>query len=158
MIGMLITGFIFGCIVSLFTYLFIYFSRKSEKKQMDMFSKYMIIDDLWLKTGSDRNIQFCYMNNDVKVCVKRNSIPYTDHYVSVYYAYINGIECAVAVKLRDGVDSYYGFYVSEEFDNKEVWDILVTAHKAAKEQRELEKYMKETNKKSILKETNNESI
>ena len=74
MIGMLITGFIFGCIVSLFTYLFIYFSRKSEKKQMDMFSKYMIIDDLWLKTGSDRNIQFCYMNNDVKVCVGKYQV------------------------------------------------------------------------------------
>ena len=153
-----ILGFALGCVVSLLTYLFIFFSRKSEKKQMDMFSKYMIMDDLWLKTGSDRTIQFCYMNNNVKVCVRRNSISHTDHDVSVYYAYINDIECAVAVKLRDGVDAYYGFYVSEEFDNKEIWDILVTADKTAKEQRELEKHMKETNKKSILKETNNESI
>ena len=158
MIAMLVTGFIFGCIVSLFTYIIIFFNRKSEKKQMDMFSKYIIMDDLWLKTGSDRTIQFSYMNNNVKVCVRRNSIPYTDHDVSVYYAYINDIECAVAVKLNDGVDSYYGLYVSEEFDSKEVWDILVTADKAAKEQRELEKPMKETTKKSILKEISNESI
>lgn len=158
MIGMWAIGFIFGCIVSLFTYLFIFFSRKAPKKQMDMFSKYMIIDDLWLKTGSDRTIQFCYMNTNVKVCVKRNSIPYTDHYVSVYYAYINDIECAVAVKLRDGVDCYHGFYVSEEFDDKEVWDILATAEKTTKEQKKLEKHMKETHKKSILKETKNESI
>ena len=150
MVGMLITGFVLGCIVSLFTYFIIFRSRKSEKEQLDMFSKYMIIDDLWLKTGSDRFIQFCYMNNNVKVCVRRNSIPYTDHKVSVYYAYINDIECAVAVKLRDGVDSYYGFYVSEEFDNKEIWDILATADKVTKEQRELEKHMKETTKKSIF--------
>lgn len=158
MIGMLITGFVFGCIVSLITYLCIFFGRKSQKKQMDMFSKYMIMDDLWLRTGSDRTIQFSYMSNDVNVRVKRNSIPYTDQDVSVYYAYINNIECAVAVKLRDSVDAYYGFYVSEEFDNKEVWDILVTAKKVAEEQKELEKHMKETNKKSILKVTTNESI
>lgn len=153
MIGMLVMGFVLGCIVSLFTYLFIFFNRKSEKKQLDMFSKYMVIDDLWLKTGSNRPIQFCYMNNNVEVCVKHNSIPCTDYHVSVYYAYINDIECAVAVKLRDGVDSYYGFYISKEFDNKEVWDILVTAEKSAKEQTELEQHLKETNKKSILKVT-----
>ena len=158
MIGMLVTGFVFGCIVSLFTYISIFFSRKSQKKQMDMFTRYMIMDDLWLKTGLDRMIQFFYMNNNVKVRVTCNSLTHTDHDVRVYYAYINDIECAVAVKLKDGVDAYYGFYVSESYDDKEVWDILVTADKTVKEQKELEKHMKETNKKSILKESNNASL
>lgn len=156
--GDFIIGFACACICAPLAFGLIYINTKSYKSKDTAFIRYMVMDDLWLRTGSTRTLNFAYADSLVDVVVKCNSLRGTNGDVKVYDAYINDIICATCVKTWDGENSYYGFYINEEFDEKEVWDILDIAHKRAKEQREQENAEKKINKKSILKGTNNESI
>ena len=153
-----IIGFAFACICMPIVFGLIYVSTKSYKAKDAAFMRYCKMDDLWLKTGSTEILTFPYTDKLVSVVVKCNSLRGTNNDVRVYDAYINDVMCATCVRIWDGGDSHYGFYIDEEFDDKEVWDILDTAYMRAQEQRKEEKEKKHSSKKSILKETTNESI
>lgn len=152
MIGTIICTAILSCFTTAIFIGVIYVSTKSSKMRDTMFHRYMIMDDLWLKTGSLRILTIAYSDKIVNIKVKCNSLAGTNNDCKVYSAFINDIECATAVKLRDKYNSYYTFYVDEQFDEKEVWDILDTAYKRAKEQKELEKVVKESTKRSVLED------
>ena len=148
-----IIGFAFACICMPIAFGIIYVSTKSYKAKDTAFMRYCKMDDLWLKTGSTKTFTFPYSDTLVNVVVKCNSLRGTNNDVRVYDAYVNDVVCATCVRIWDGQSCYYSFHIDEQFDEKEVWDILDTAHKRANEQREQEKVEKKTNKKSILKET-----
>ena len=133
MVGTIICTAILSCFTTAIVIGAIYVSTKSSKMRDIMFHRYMIMDDLWLKTGSLKLLTFGYSDKLVNVKVKCNFLAGTNNNCKVYSAFINDIECATAVKLIDKYNSYYTFYVDEQFDEKEVWDILDTAYKKAKE-------------------------
>ena len=152
MVGIIICTALVSCFTTALVIGGIYTSTKSSKMRDEMFHRYYIMDDLWLKTGSTRILTITYSDKFVNIKVTRNCLAGTNDKCMVYSAFINDIECATAVVLRDKYNSYYTFYVDEEFDEKEVWDILDTAHKKAEEQRKLEKVVKESTKRSVLEE------
>ena len=152
MVGIIICTALVSCFTTAMVIGGIYVSTKSSKMRDEMFHRYYIMDDLWLKTGSFKCLTFGYSDKIVNVNVERKSLAGTNDNCQVYSAFINDIKCATAIKLRDKYNSYYTFYVDEEFDEKEVWDILDTAYKKAEEQRKLEKAVKESTKRSVLEE------
>lgn len=139
-----------SCFVTLCVVALIYTNTKAYKMRDEMFHRYYIMDHLWLKTGVSRTLTIAYSDKFVNIKVERNSLVGTNDKCVVYSAFINDIECATAVKLRDKYNSYYTFYVDEQFDEKEVWDILDTAYKKSKEQRKIDKIVKESTKRSVL--------
>ena len=110
--------------------------------------------ELWLKTGSDNILSIAYSNKFVNIKVTYKALAGTNGNCRVYSAFINDIECAKAVMLRDKYNCYYTFYVEEQFDEKEVWDILDTAYKKSEEQRKIEKVVKDSIKRSVLEDSN----
>ena len=139
-----------SCIVTAGVIGLIYFNTKACKMRGTMFHRYYVMGDLWLKTGSIKNLTILYGDRDVDVNVRLNCLAGTNKNCRVYSAFINDIECATAVKLCDEHNSYYTFYVDKEFDEKEVWDILDTAYKYSREQKELSEAAKLANKRSVL--------
>ena len=129
-----------------------YCSTKSSKMRDTMFHRYYTMDQLWLKTGSFHILTIAYSNKIVDIKVKRDCLAGTNENCHVYSAFINDIKCATAIVLRDKYNSYYTFYVDEQFDEKEVWDILDTAYKKAEEQRKIDKVVKESTKRSVLED------
>ena len=158
MVGIIICTAIISCFTTAIVIVGIYTSTKSSKMRDEMFHRYYVMEDLWLKTGSINILTIAYSNKVVNIKVKLSSLAGTNNNCRVYSAFINDIECATAVKLMDKYNTYYTFYVDEEFDDKEVWDILDTAYKRAQEKRIEEEQKKKISKKSILKETTNESV
>ena len=152
MVGIIICTVLLSCFTTAMVIGGIYCSTKSSKMRDEMFHRYYIMDELWLKTGLSNILTIVYSDKCVNIKVKCNSLAGTNENCRVYSAFINDIECATAVKLRDKYNSYYTFYVDEQFDEKEVWDILDTAYKRAEEQRKLEKAVKESTKRSVLEE------
>lgn len=152
MFGTIICTALLSCCITLIVVGLIYTNTKAYNMRDMMLHRYCIMDDLWLKTGSDRFLTIAYSDKIVNIKVKCNSLSGTNENCRVYSAFINDIECATAVKLRDKYNSYYTFYVDEQFDEKEVWDILDTAYKKAEEQRKIDKYVKESTKRSVLEE------
>ena len=152
MVGIIICTVLLSCYITLMVVALIYTNTKAYNMRDTMFHRYHIIDQLWLKTGSSNILTIMYSNKVVNIKVKRNSLAGTNKNCMVYSAFINDIECATAVKLRDKYNSYYTFYVDEQFDEKEVWDILDTAYKKSEEQRKLEEVVKESTKRSVLEE------
>lgn len=130
----------------------VYFNTKSYNMRDEMFHRYYIMDDLWSRTDLSDSLTIAYSDKFVNIKVKCNSLAGTNGNCRVYSAFINDIECATAVKLRDKYNSYYTFYVDEQFDEKEVWDILDTAYKRAKEQRKFANVVKDSTKRSVLGE------
>lgn len=154
---MIICIAVFSSLITCCIIISIYISTKSYKMRDDMFHRYYIMDSLWLKTGSSNILTIAYSDKFVNIKVKCDSLAGTNNNCRVYSAFINDLECATAVKLRDKYNDYYTFYVDEQFDEKEVWDILDTAYKKAQEQRKIDKVVKESTKRSVLEESN-ESI
>ena len=154
MIGTIICTVLLSCFVTLIVIGLIYTNTKAYNMRDMMFHRYYIMDDLWLKTGLSNILTIAYSNKVVNIKVKCNTLGGTNDNCRVYSAFINDIECATAVRLRDTYNSYYTFYVDEQFDEKEVWDILDTAYKKAEQQRKLEKVVKESTKRSVLEEKN----
>ena len=152
MIGIIICTVMLSCFITLMVVGLIYTNTKAYNMRDTMFHRYYTMDQLWLKTGSSRFLTIAYSDKIVNVKVKCNSLAGTNENCRVYSAFINDIECATAVKLRDKYNSYYTFYVDEQFDEKEVWDILDTAYKKAEEQRKIDKYVKESTKRSVLED------
>ena len=152
MIGIIICTGLLSCFVTLMVVGLIYTNTKAYNMRDTMLHRYYIMDDLWLKTGSSRFLTIAYCNKVVDIKVMCNSLSGTNDNCRVYSAFINDIECATAIKLRDKYNSYYTFYVDEQFDEKEVWDILDTAYKKAEEQRKIDKIVKESTKRSVLEE------
>ena len=152
MVGIIICTVLLSCYITLMVVALIYTNTKAYNMRDTMFHRYHIMDQLWLKTGSIKDITFTYADRFVHVRVNRHSLAGTNKNCVVYSAFINDVECATAIKLRDKYNSYYTFYVDEQFDEKEVWDILDTAYKKAQEQRELEKVVKESTKRSVLED------
>ena len=152
MVGIIICTALISCFTTAIVIGIIYVSTKSSKMRDTMFHHYMIMHDLWLKTGSFNTLTIAYSDKIVNIKVKCNSLAGTNENCRVYSAYINDIECATAVKLRDKYNVYYTFYVDEQFDEKEVWDIFDTAYKQAEKQRKLEEVIKESTKRSVLGE------
>ena len=152
MVGIIICTALLSCFITLCVVALIYTNTKAYNMRDEMFHRYYIMNELWLKTGSSRFLTIAYSDKVVNVKVKCNSLAGTNDNCRVYSAFINDIECATAVRLRDKYNVYYTFYVDEEFDEKEVWDILDTAHKKAEEQRKLEKVVKESAKRSVLED------
>ena len=152
MVGIIICTVLLSCFTTAMVIGGIYCSTKSSKMRDEMFHRYYIMDELWLKTGLSNILTIAYSDKCVNIKVKCNSLAGTNENCRIYSAFINDIECATAVKLRDKYNSYYTFYVDEQFDEKEVWDILDTAYKRAEEQRKLEKAVKESTKRSVLKD------
>ena len=152
MVGIIICTVLLSCFITLIVIGLVYTNTKAYNMRDTMFHRYCIMDDLWLKTGSSNILTIAYSNKVVDIKVKYNSLAGTNNNCRVYSAFINDIECATAIKLRDKYNSYYTFYVDEQFDEKEVWDILDTAYKKAEEQRKIDKYVKESTKRSVLEE------
>ncbi len=152
MVGIIICTVILSCFVTLIVFGLIYKNTKAYKMRDTMFHRYYIMDDLWLKTGSSRILTIAYSNKIVDIKVNCSSLTGTNNNCRVYSAFINDIECATAVKLEDKYNSYYTFYVDEQFDEEEVWDILDTAYKKAEEQRKIDKIVKESTKRSVLED------
>ena len=152
MVGIIICTVLLSCSVTLMVVGLIYTNTKAYNMRDTMFHRYYIMDELWLKTGLSSILTIAYSDKIVDIKVKSNSLAGTNENCRVYSAFINDIECAKAVRLRDKYNSYYTFYVDEQFDEKEVWDILDTAYKKAEEQRKLEKVVKESTKRSVLEE------
>ena len=151
MLGIICTAVVSCCITAL-VIIGVCSSTKSSKMRGMMFYRYYIMYNLWLKTGSSNILTIAYSDKFVNIKVKCNSLAGTNNNCRVYSAFINDIECATAVKLRDNYNSYYTFYVDEQFDEKEVWNILDTAYKKSEEQRKLEKVVKESTKRSVLED------
>ena len=141
-----------SCSVTLMIAGLMYTNTKAYNMRDTMFHRYYIMDDLWLKTGSSNILTIAYSDKFVDIKVKCNSLAGTNDNCRVYSAFINDIECATAVKLRDKYNVYYTFYVDEQFDEKEVWDILDTAYKKSEEQRKIDKVVKESIKRSVLRD------
>lgn len=139
MVGIIICTALVSCFTTAIIIGGIYVSTKSSKMRDTMFHRYYIMDDLWLRTGSMKDITFTYADRFVHVRVNRHSLAGTNGDCQVYSAFINDIECATAVKLRDKYNSYYTFYVDEQFDEKEVWDILILHIKRLKSKENLKK-------------------
>lgn len=152
MVGIIICTVLLSCFTTAMVICLIYFNTKSCKMRDTMFHRYYIMDELWLKTGLSNILTIAYSDKIVDIKVRCNSLAGTNENCRVYSAFINDIECATAVRLRDKYNCYYTFYVDEQFDEKEVWDILDTAYKKAEEQRKLEKVVKESTKRSVLGE------
>lgn len=152
MVGIIICTAIVSCFATAIAIGVIYVSTKSSKMRDTMFHRYYIMDDLWLKTGLFKFLRFAYSDKIVDVEVKCNSLDGTNDKCRVYSAFINDIKCATAIKLRDKYNSYYTFYIDEQFDEKEVWDILDTAYKKAEEQRKIDEVVKESTKRSVLED------
>ena len=152
MVGIIICTAIVSCFATAIAIGVIYVSTKSSKMRDTMFHRYYIMDDLWLKTGLNDILTIAYSDKFVDIRVKCNSLAGTNDNCRVYSAFINDIKCATAVRLRDSYNSYYTFYVDEQFDEKEVWDILDTAYKKAEEQRKIDKVVKESIKRSVLED------
>ena len=146
----IICAAILSCFVTLIVIGLIYTNTKAFNMRNEMFHRYYIMDDLWLKTGSSNILTIAYSDKFVNITVRCTSLAGTNNNCRVYSAFINDIECAKAVKLMDKYNSYYTFYVDEQFDEKEVWDILDTAYKKAEEQRKIDKVVKESTKRSVL--------
>lgn len=152
MIGTIICTAALSCFVTLIVIGFIYTNTKAYNMRDIMYHRYYIMEQLWLKTGSSNILTIAYSNKIVNIRVKCNSLAGTNNNCRVYSAFINDIECATAVRLRDNYNSYYTFYVDEQFDEKEVWDILDTAYKKAEEQRKIDEVVKESSKRSVLED------
>ena len=152
MVGIIICTALLSCFVTLIVAALIYTNTKAYNMRDEMFHRYHIMDQLWLKTGLSNILTIAYSDKFVNIKVKCNSLTGTNDNCRVYSAFINDIECATAVRLRDKYNVYYTFYVDEHFDEKEVWDIFDTAYKKAEEQRKLEKVVKESTKRSVLEE------
>ena len=152
MVGIIICTAIISCFTTAIVIVGIYTSTKSSKMRDEMFHRYYVMEDLWLKTGSINILTIAYSNKVVNIKVKLSSLAGTNNNCRVYSAFINDIECATAVKLRDKYNVYYTFYVDEQFDEKEVWDILDTAYKKSEEQRKIDKVVKESIKRSVLRD------
>ena len=152
MVGIIICTVLLSCFITLIIIGLIYTNTKAYNMRDTMFHRYYIMDELWLKTGLSNILTIAYSDKFVNVKVKCNSLAGTNENCLVYSAFINDIECATAVKLKDKYNSYYTFYVDEQFDEKEVWDILDTAYKKAEEQRKIDKIVKESTKRSVLKD------
>ena len=152
MIGTIICTVLLSCFITLIVIRLIYTNTKAYNMRDTMFHRYCIMDDLWLKTGIDKILTIAYSDKIVDIKVKCSSLAGTNNKCRVYSAFINDIECAKAVKLMDKHNSYYTFYVDEQFDEKEVWDILDTAYKKAEEQRKIDKVVKESTKRSVLED------
>ena len=150
MIVTIICTALLSCIVTFIVVALIYTNTKAYNMRDEMLHRYYIMDQLWLKTGLSNTLTIAYSDKFVNIKVKCNSLAGTNDKCRVYSAFINDTECATAVKLRDKYNVYYTFYVDEQFDEKEVWDILDTAYKKSEEQRKLEKVVKESTKRSIL--------
>ena len=152
MIGAIICTFALSIAITLIVVILIYTNTKAYNMRDTMFHRYYIMDELWLKTGSSDILSIAYSNKFVNIKVTYKALAGTNGNCRVYSAFINDIECAKAVKLMDDHNSYYTFYVDEQFDEKEVWDILDTAYKKAEEQRKIDKVVKESTKRSVLEE------
>ena len=152
MVGTIICTALLSCIVTLIVVALIYTNTKAYNMRDEMFHRYYIMEQLWLKTGLSNILTIAYSDKIVNIKVKCNSLAGTNDKCRVYSAFINDIECATAVRLRDKYNVYYTFYVDEQFDGKEVWDILDTAYKKAEEQRKLETVVKESTKRSVLED------
>lgn len=150
MVGTITCTVLLSCFVTLIVIGLIYTNTKAYNMRDTMFHRYYIMDRLWLKTGLSRFLTIAYSDNIVHVRVERNSLAGTNNKCKVYTAFINDIECATAVELSEKYNCYYTFYVDEEFDEKEVWDILDTAYKKSEEQKKLDKVVKEATKRSVL--------
>ena len=152
MVGTIICTALLSCCITLIVVGLIYTNTKAYNMRDTMFHRYYIMDELWLKTGLSNVLTIVYSDKVVNIKVKCNSLAGTNGNCRVYSAFINDIECATAIKLRDKYNSYYTFYVDEQFDEKEVWDILDTAYKKAEEQRKIDKIVKESTKRSVLED------
>ena len=152
MVGIIICTVLLSCFITLIVVALIYTNTKAYNMRYTMYHRYYIMDELWLKTGLSNVLTIVYSDKVVNIKVKRNSLAGTNENCQVYSAFINDIECATAIKLRDKYNSYYTFYVDEQFDEKEVWDILDTAYKKAEEQRKIDKIVKESTKRSVLED------
>ena len=152
MFGIIICAVMLSCIVTVGVIGVIYFNTKAYNMRYEMFHRYYIMDDLWLETSSGNSLTIAYSDKIVDINVKCNSLAGTNDNCRVYTAFINDIECAKAVRLRDKYNRYHTFYVDEQFDEKEVWDILDTAYKKAEEQRKIDKVVKESTKRSVLED------
>lgn len=150
MVGIIICTVLLSCFVTVVVVALIYTNTKEYNMRDRMFHRYHIMDQLWLKTGLSNSLTIAYSDKFVNINVKCNSLAGTNSNCRVYSAFINDVECATAVRLRDAYNVYYTFYVDEQFDEKEVWDILDTAYKKSEEQRKLEKVVKESTKRSVL--------
>lgn len=152
MVGIIICTVLSSCFITLLVVALVYTNTKAYNMRDVMFNRYYIMDKLWLKTGSSNILTIAYSDKFVNIKVKCNSLAGTNDQCRVYSAFINDIECATAVRLRDTHNVYYTFYVDKQFDEKEVWDILDTAYKKAEEQRKIDKLVKESTKRSVLEE------
>ena len=155
MVGIIICRVLLSCFVTVMVVALIYTNTKAYNMRDIMFHRYYIMDELWLKTGLSNILAITYSNKVVNIKVKCNTLGGTNDNCRVYSAFINDTECATAVKLRDKYNCYYTFYVDEQFDEKEVWNILDTAYKKAEEQRKIDKVVKESMKRSVLEERTN---
>lgn len=152
MVAIIIYTVLLSCFMTAMVIEVIHASTKSSKMRDTMFHRYYIMDRLWLKTGSSRFLTIPYSDKIVHVRVERNSLRGTNDKCKVYTAFINDIECATAIWLSDKYNCYYTFYVDEQFDEKEVWDILDTTYKKAEQQEKIDKFVKESTKRSVLEE------
>ena len=142
MVGITICTVLLSCFITLIVVGLIYTNTKAYNMRDTMFHRYCILDDLWLKTGLSNILTIPYSDKFVNIKVKCNSLSGTNNNCRVYSAFINDIECATAVKLMDKYNSYYTFYVDEQFDEKEVWDIRDTEYNKAEDQRKIAKVVK----------------
>lgn len=152
MFGIIICTAIVSCFTTAIVIGLIYVSTKSSKMRDMMFHRYYTMYQLWLKTGLSRILTIAYSDKIVDIKITRNSLAGTNGNCQIYSAFINDIECATAVMLTDKYNCYYTFYVDEQFDEKEVWDILDTAYKKSEEQRKLKKVVEESTKRSVLED------
>ena len=152
MLGIIICTAILACYLTLIVVWLTHTNTKAHKMRDTMFHRYYIMDNLWLNTSSNNDLTIPYSNKFVNIKVKSNALAGTNNNCRVYSAFINDIECAKAVKLMDNYNSYYTFYVDEQFDEKEVWGILDTAYKKVESQRKTDKVVKESIKRSVLED------
>ena len=146
----LIVGIVAGILVTLLIGSICFVSCNSYKVREKTFHNYFMMDELWLKTTTNKLNEFMYKGYLTKVSVKCNSLECTNHDVRVYSAYINDIKCATSVKSYDGASYYYTFHVDSDFDESEVIDILECCYNYLRNI-ENEETEQEEIKKSVLR-------
>ena len=144
MIGTILLSVLIGAIITIFVMLLIHLNSKAYKAQENMIDKYMILDHLWLRTGLSNSLAVTFKNQIVDVRVRCNCLPGTNKWVRVYSVDINNITCATGVRLHDGVTNTFSVCVDDEFDEQEVWGIIMAANNATLEAEQ------EKVKKSVL--------
>ena len=125
----------------------IYVSTKAYKVKDINYIRYLMIDDIWMRSSLDETITTTYNNKQVSVYVKANDIEGTNNDACLLKVFINDVYCACGLRCNDGENFYKLCYVNSTYDEVEVWNIIKSASLIAKVK---EKEHKEKKKKSIL--------